>query len=79
MDIKSIKKLAEGYSSQDLLKMADQLEQGQEVPIRTQDDPGDQLSDYLQAAEVKQLMELHQYDLNTAVSEFSKRVRSVLS
>jgi len=78
MDIKKIKDLAQNYSSQQLNQFADQFENTGIAPIKTSDDPGDQMSDYLQAAEVKQYMEENHCDVNQAVREFSKRVRGVL-
>lgn len=78
MDIKSIKQLAEKYSSLELQKMAEEFEVTGNAPVTTQSDPGDQLSDYLQACEVKQLMEKNSWDLQQALREFSKRVRNVL-
>jgi hypothetical protein len=79
MDIKKIKELAQNHSSEELNKFADQFEQTGVAPVVTSEDPGDQMSDYLQAAEVRAYMETNQCDINQAVREFSKRVRGVLS
>ena len=78
MDIKAIKSLAEKHSQQELENFAKDLEEKGLVQVKTQDDLGDQLSDYLQAMEVKKLMD-QGMALNEAVREFSKRVRGVLS
>lgn len=78
MDIKTIKKLAQDYKREELLGFADKLEQEGVAEVKTQDDPGDQMSDYLQAAEVITIMESEQLDLNTAVRQFAKRVRSAI-
>lgn len=78
MDIKSIKKLASEYAQEELFGFADELEETGVAPVKTQDDPGDQMSDYLQAAEVLQIMKDEQIDLNTAVRNFAKRVRAAM-
>jgi hypothetical protein len=78
MDIKSIKELAQKYSAEELIKFADQYEQTGEAPLKTQEDPGDQMSDYLMGAELRSLLDEGR-PLNEAVREFSKRVRGVLS
>jgi hypothetical protein len=77
MDIKSIKDLAEKYRVEELNKFADEFEASGVAPVRTQDDPGDQMSDYLQAAELRGYID-QGLSLNEAVREFSKRVRGVL-
>jgi hypothetical protein len=77
MDIKSIKDLAEKYRVEELNKFADEFEASGIAPVRTQDDPGDQMSDYLQAAELRSYID-QGLSINEAVREFSKRVRGVL-
>ncbi len=77
MDIKSIKDLAEKYRVEELNKFADEFEASGVAPVRTQGDPGDQMSDYLQAAELRSYID-QGLSLNEAVREFSKRVRGVL-
>ncbi len=78
MDIKSIKSLASEYTKDELLRFADELEKNGTGPVVTQDDPGDQMSDYLQAAEIRQIMETDGDDLNQAVRKFAVRVRGAL-
>lgn len=77
MDIKSIKELAQKYTRDELLRFADDYEASGVPPIKTQDDPGDQMSDYLVAAEVRELLDKGM-NINEATREFSKRVRGVL-
>ena len=77
MDIKSIKDLAEKYRVEELNKFADEFETSGVAPVQTQDDPGDQMSDYLQAAELRSYID-QGLSINEAVREFSKRVRGVL-
>lgn len=78
MDIKSIKTLAEAHSVDELNKFADELENTGVAPIKTQEDLGDQMSDYLQAAELRAYLD-QGMTMPEAVREFSKRVRGVLS
>lgn len=78
MDIKSIKELAQKYSVDELNKFADEFENTGEAPIKTQEDPGAQMSDYLMGAELRTLLD-QGMPLNEAVREFSKRIRGVLS
>ena len=77
MDIKIIKDLVQKYSVEELNKFADEFEQTGIAPVKTQDDPGDQMSDYLQAAEVKAVMDAGK-NMNDALREFAQRVRGVL-
>ncbi|MFP5490203.1 MAG: DUF6952 family protein [Bacteriovoracia bacterium] len=77
MDIKIIKDLVQKYSVDELNKFADEFEQTGVAPVKTQDDPGDQMSDYLQAAEVKAVMDAGK-NMNDALREFAQRVRGVL-
>jgi hypothetical protein len=78
MDLKSIKQLAESYSFDELTKFADEFETTGVAPVKTQDDPGDQMSDYLMGAELRFLLDKGM-TMPEAVREFSKRVRGVLS
>jgi hypothetical protein len=78
MDIKSIKDLAQKYSVSELNQFADNFEMTGIAPVQTQEDPGDQMSDYLQAAELRALID-QGMNVNEAVREFSKRVRGVLA
>jgi hypothetical protein len=77
MDIKSIKELAEKYKIEELNKFADEFETTGVAPVKTQEDAGDQMSDYLQAAELRSYID-QGMAINEAVREFSKRVRGVL-
>jgi hypothetical protein len=77
MDIKSIKDLAQKYTVDELNKFADEFENSGVPPVKTQDDPGEQMSDYLMGAELRELLD-GGMALNEAVREFSKRVRGVL-
>jgi len=77
MDIKIIKDLVQKYSVEELNKFADEFDQTGVAPVKTQDDPGDQMSDYLQAAEVKAVMDAGK-NMNDALREFAQRVRGVL-
>ena len=78
MDIKVIKSLVQQYSSDELIKFADEFEATGVAPIKTQDDPGNQMSDYLQAAEIRSQVDQGKA-LNDALREFGQRVRGVLS
>jgi hypothetical protein len=78
MDIKSIKSLAEQYSFEDLTRFADEFEATGIAPVKTQEDDGAQMSDYLMAAELKHYLDKGM-PMQEAVREFSKRVRGVLT
>lgn len=78
MDVKSIKELAQKYSVDELNKFADEFEATGVAPIKTQEDPGDQMSDYLMAAEMRSYLDKGM-PVNEAMREFSKRVRGVLT
>jgi hypothetical protein len=78
MDVKSVKELAQKYSVEDLNKFADEFEASGIAPVKTQDDAGEQMSDYLMAAEMRTLLDKGM-SLNDALREFSKRVRGVLT
>lgn len=78
MDIKSVKALAEKYTVEELSQFADEFESTGVAPLKTQDDPGEQMSDYLMGAELRVLLD-QGMSLNEAVREFSKRVRGVLT
>ena len=77
MDIAAIKQLAQKYSTKELHQMANQLEESGESVLQTDKNPGEEMNDLLQAAEVKKLMEDGE-TLQTALRSFSKRVRSIL-
>lgn len=77
MDLKVIKELVAKHTVQELIQFADDLESTGIAPVKTQDDPGDQMSDYLQAAEVRAAVDKGM-TLNDAVREFAQRVRGVL-
>jgi hypothetical protein len=79
MDIKIIKELAQKYSAAELNKFADDFEATGIAAVPTHADAGDQMSDYLQAAEVRGIMDENKWDINQAVREFSKRVRGVIN
>jgi hypothetical protein len=78
MDIKSIKELAQKYSVDELNKFADEFEASGIPPVKTQEDPGSQMSDYLMGAELRVLLD-QGMNINEATREFSKRVRGVLT
>jgi hypothetical protein len=78
MDIKSIKELAQKYSVNELNDFADKFEATGVAPVKTQDDAGEQMSDYLQAAELRAYMD-QGMNVVEACREFSKRVRGVLT
>lgn len=78
MDIKSIKELAQKYSVDELNSFADEFESTGVAPLKTQEDAGEQMSDYLMGAELRSLLDKG-LPLNEAVREFSKRVRGVLT
>lgn len=79
MDVKAIKDLAANYTFDELQGFANEFEHTGVAPVKTHDDPGDQMSDYLMAAEVRFLMDEQKIPLNEALREFSKRVRGVLT
>jgi hypothetical protein len=78
MDIKTIKTLVQNHTAEELNKFADEFEQTGVAPIKTQEDAGDQMSDYLQAAEIRQMVDEGK-PVNEAIREFGQRVRGVLS
>lgn len=78
MDVKSIKELAQKHNMDELLKFAEEFESTGIAPVKTQDDPGEQMSDYLMAAELRNYMDKGM-NVNDALREFSKRVRGVLT
>ncbi|MFL5784686.1 MAG: DUF6952 family protein [Bacteriovoracaceae bacterium] len=79
MDVKNMKMLAEKYTFDELQKFADDFENTGVPPVKTSEEPGDQMSDYLMAAEIRFLMDKEQISLQEALREFSKRVRGVLT
>lgn len=78
MDVKSVKELAQKYTVEELNKFADEFEETGVAPLKTQDDAGEQMSDYLMAAEMRMLLDKGM-SLNDALREFSKRIRGVLT
>jgi hypothetical protein len=78
MDIKTIKTLVQNHTVEELNKFADEFEQTGVAPIKTQEDAGDQMSDYLQAAEIRQMVDEGK-PMNDAIREFGQRVRGILS
>jgi hypothetical protein len=79
MDVKNMKMLAENYSFDELQKFADDFESTGVAPVKTSDDAGDQMSDYLMAAEIRFVMDKENKTLQEALRDFSKRVRGVLT
>lgn len=79
MDVKNMKMLAEKYSFDELQKFADEFENSGVAPVKTSEDPGDQMSDYLMAAEIRFVMDKENKTLQEALRDFSKRVRGVLT
>ncbi len=79
MDVKNLKMLAEKYSFHELQKFADDFENTGVAPVKTSEEAGDQMSDYLMAAEIRFLMDKENLSLQEALREFSKRVRGVLT
>ncbi len=78
MDVKSIKELAQKYSVDELNAFADEFESSGTAPVKTQDDAGEQMSDYLMAVEMRTYLDKGM-TVNDALREFSKRVRGVLT
>lgn len=78
MDIKAIKELAQTYTTAELMGFADTLESTGSVSCSQKQDCNEIMSDLLQAAEVRGLMDSG-LSLQDAVREFSKRVRVVLA
>lgn len=78
MDVKIVKELAQKYTATELNSFADQFEATGIAPVKTQEDPGEQMSDYLQAAELRTYLD-QGLSINEALREFSKRIRGVLS
>lgn len=77
MDIKAIKELAQKYTSTELFAFADVLESRGKVSCSEKSDVNEIMSDLLQAAEVRALVDSGLI-LQDAVREFSKRVRGTL-
>lgn len=78
MDIKSVKALAEKHTFEELTRFADEFEHTGVAPVKTQEDAGEQMSDYLMGAELRFLLDKGM-SMPEAVREFSKRVRGVLT
>jgi hypothetical protein len=79
VDLKSIKELAEKFTTSQLSKCADELENSGKCLCTEKADLNDAMSDVLQALEVRNAMEEKGLTLQESVREFSKRVRTVLS
>ncbi|MFZ9519908.1 MAG: DUF6952 family protein [Silvanigrellaceae bacterium] len=78
MDVKALRELAQNYSIEQLNGFITELENTGKCSCSAKEDPGDVMSDLLQAIEVRQAVDAGQ-SLQEAVRDFSKRVRSVLS
>jgi hypothetical protein len=78
MDVKSVKELAQKYTVEELNEFADEFENTGVAPVPTQEDPGEQMSDYLQAAELRAYLDKG-LSMTEALREFSKRIRGVLT
>ena len=78
MDVKSVKELAQKYTVDELNQFADEFESTGSAPVKTQEDAGEQMSDYLMAAEMRTYLDKGM-SLSDALREFSKRVRGVLT
>lgn len=78
MDVKMVKELAQKHTVEELFKFADDFEATGVAPVKTQEDAGDQMSDYLQAAELRGYLDKG-LSINDALREFSKRIRGVLT
>jgi hypothetical protein len=81
MDIKVIKELATKYTAEQLMTFADELENTGKTSCPECQDKTDLnalMSDFLQSAEVRGLIDSGK-QMNEAVRDFSKRVRTVLS
>lgn len=79
MNAKNMKELAVKYTFDELNKFADEFENTGVAPVKTSEEAGDQMSDYLMAAELRFLMDEKELNVNDALREFSKRVRGVLT
>lgn len=77
MDVKIVKELAQKFTADELNRFADEFESSGVAPVKTQDDAGEQMSDYLQAAELRAYMDKGM-NMTEALREFSKRIRGVL-
>lgn len=78
MDVKSVKELAQKYTVDELNNFADIFEATGNAPVKTQEDSGEQMSDYLMAVEMRTYLD-QGMSMNDALREFSKRVRGVLA
>jgi hypothetical protein len=78
MDVKAIKELAQNHTTAELMKFADDLENTGSCALPAKADPGELMSDILQAAEIRGSMDKGA-TIQEAMREFSKRVRTVLS
>lgn len=78
MKIKTIKEMAQKYTKEELYNFADEFERTGLPPVMTNEDPGEQMSDYLIGAEIRKLLD-QGLTINEAIREFSKRIREVLN
>jgi hypothetical protein len=78
VDIKAIKELAQKYTAEELLKCADELENKGQCACSQKSEPGEAMSDVLQAYEVRKAVD-EGTPLQEAVRDFSKRVRACLT
>ncbi|MBM3381123.1 MAG: hypothetical protein FJY29_01635 [Betaproteobacteria bacterium] len=78
MDIKALRELAQKYTVEELNAFVMELENTGSCSCSQKADPGDVMSDLLQAIEVRHAVDQGQ-SLQDAIREFSKRVRAVLS
>lgn len=78
MDLKAIKELAQKYTQEQLNHQVSELEETGKCTCSEKADPGEVMSDLLQALEVRKAVDSGQ-TLQEAIRDFSRRVRSVLS
>lgn len=78
MDLKAIRELAQKFSQEELNHFINELENTGRCECSTKEDPGDTMSDLLQALEVRKAVD-GGLSLQEAVRDFSRRVRCVLS
>ncbi len=78
MDVKALRELAQKYTVDELNSFVTELENTGSCSCSQKPDPGDVMSDLLQAIEVRQAVDQGQ-SIQEAIRDFSKRVRTVLS
>jgi hypothetical protein len=80
MKIAAIKKLIENYTLSDLKKAEELLEAGEALTIDVEgDDEGEQFTHILGAIDILTRVEMEQKDANTALREFTQRVRNSIN